>query len=256
MTNFLAVLLVAICSSVACAQSGGDVELLNSSIPRPYASLGPSVTEDAGYAPLAYRAESGLDLESKHAIFRALAAYDNGHKTDDGDQPNVNGHDRYLESAAYFRAGHGWSFGMGWRWNQLSTANYSKGGSRPELGEAMIGSSILAAHAGALSRCVSMLTGSLPVRIGRMGVTVLRPRCGFLLRAKSDTCFGVRPLAFIASTNPLRNLITYPSRSNRPHKSISTALQILPSFTGSSPTWGKQSQRILNSFDSQLPKKY
>jgi hypothetical protein len=134
MTNFLAVLLVAICSSVACAQSGGDVELLNSSIPRPYASLGPSVTEDAGYAPLAYRAESGLDLESKHAIFRALAAYDNGHKTDDGDQPNVNGHDRYLESAAYFRAGHGWSFGMGWRWNQLSTANYSKDGSRPEFG--------------------------------------------------------------------------------------------------------------------------
>jgi hypothetical protein len=134
MKQFPALLLFAVCGSFACAQSGDDVKLLNSPIPRPYASLGPSLTEGAGYAPLAYRVESGLDLESKRLIFRALAAYDNGHKTDDGDQPNLKGHDRYLESAAYFRVGHGWSFGMGWRWSQLSTTNYSKGGSRPEFG--------------------------------------------------------------------------------------------------------------------------
>jgi hypothetical protein len=87
-----------------------------------------------GYASLAYRAEAGIDLESAHAIFRALGAYDDGHKTDDNDQPNPNGHDRYLESAAYFRASRGWFCGMGWRWSQLSTTNYTKGGTRPEFG--------------------------------------------------------------------------------------------------------------------------
>ena len=47
-----------------------------------------------------------LKLES---TWRALmrwcepsGAYDNGHKTDDGDQPNPNGHDRYLEGALLF----------------------------------------------------------------------------------------------------------------------------------------------------------
>lgn len=56
----------------------------------------------AGYAPLAYRAEDGIDLESTHVVLRALGAYDNGHETKDNNQPNPNGHDRYLEGAAYF----------------------------------------------------------------------------------------------------------------------------------------------------------
>jgi hypothetical protein len=109
------------------------VELLSQPIPLPYIYIGPSLMA-GGYAPLAYRAEAGIDLESTHALVRALGAYDDGHKTDDGDQPNPNGHDRYLEGAAYFRMRAGWFFGMGWRWSQLSTTNYTKGASRPEFG--------------------------------------------------------------------------------------------------------------------------
>jgi hypothetical protein len=110
-----------------------DVELLTAPLPHPYICVGPSLM-GGGYAQLAYRVEGGIDVESKHAIVRALGAYDNGHKVDDADQPNPNGHDRYLESAAYFRASRGWFVGMGWRWNQLSTSNYAKGGTRPEFG--------------------------------------------------------------------------------------------------------------------------
>jgi hypothetical protein len=108
-------------------------ELLSAPIPLPYIYFGPSVM-GGGYAPLAYRAETGIDLESTHVIVRALAAYDDGHKTNDGDQPNPKGHDRYLESAAYFRMRSVWFFGGGWRWSQLSTTNYTKGGARPEFG--------------------------------------------------------------------------------------------------------------------------
>lgn len=63
-----------------------DVELLTRPIPHPYVCIGPSLMA-GGYAPLAYRAEAGIDLESTHTVVRALGAYDNGHKTDDGDQP-------------------------------------------------------------------------------------------------------------------------------------------------------------------------
>jgi hypothetical protein len=108
-------------------------------IPMPYLSVGPSFKGGLGYAEFAYRAEAGLNLEGTHLVFRALGAYDNGRKVNDNDQPNPKGHDRYLESAIYFRpARRGWSrqlyFGGGFRWNQLSTTNYTKGGSRYELG--------------------------------------------------------------------------------------------------------------------------
>jgi hypothetical protein len=117
---------------MAWAQSAG-VTLLDSRIPHPYLLVGPSLLE-GGYASFAGRVESGIDVESPHAVFRALAAYDNGHKIDDGDQPNPNGHDRYLEGGAYFRARRRWFVGSGWAWSQLSTSNYKKGGSRPEFG--------------------------------------------------------------------------------------------------------------------------
>lgn len=87
-----------------------------------------------GYAGLTYRAEGGLDVESAHALLRALAAYDYGGKASENDQPNPNGHDRYLEGAAYYRAARGWFAGAGWRWNQLSTTDYFKSGTRPEIG--------------------------------------------------------------------------------------------------------------------------
>jgi hypothetical protein len=105
--------------------------------PVPYLFVGPSVM-GGGYAPVAYRAEGGLSMDDKHVIFRALGAYDNGHKVNDNDQSNPNGHDRYLESALYFRPGWSWSrslyVGGGYLWNQLSTTNYTKGAGRYEIG--------------------------------------------------------------------------------------------------------------------------
>src|SRR5260370_31663201 len=86
-----------------------DVELLHRPIPHPYIYLGLSLM-GAGYAPLVYRAEAGIDVESTHAIFRISTAYNNGHKVSDGNQPNPKGHDRYLETAAYYRMARGWFF--------------------------------------------------------------------------------------------------------------------------------------------------
>lgn len=137
----LILLLVGLCLSAAAVgqpiatagHSDDDVELLTKPIPHPYVYLAPSLM-GGGYAPLAYRAEAGVEIESTHAIFRALGAYDNGHKTNDNDQPNQKGHDRYVESAIYYRLTRKWFVGAGWRWNQLSTTNYTKGGSRPEFG--------------------------------------------------------------------------------------------------------------------------
>lgn len=120
-------------ATLSKAESDADVELLTAPIPHPYVSFGPSLM-GGGYAPLAYRAETGIDLESSHAMLRALGAYDDGHKTNDEDQPNPSGHDRYLEVAAYFRSSRLWFIGAGFRWNQLATANYTKSASRPEFG--------------------------------------------------------------------------------------------------------------------------
>lgn len=76
--------------SVVAGASNGDPEVLTNPVPHPYIALGPALMS-GGYAPLAYRAEVGIDLESTHAIIRALAAYDNGHKINDNDQPNPEG---------------------------------------------------------------------------------------------------------------------------------------------------------------------
>ncbi|MGB2606530.1 MAG: hypothetical protein WBC78_23200, partial [Candidatus Sulfotelmatobacter sp.] len=107
-------------------------------IPVPIFTLGPSLM-GGGYALFAYRIEGGLNMEATHVVFHAIAAYDNGRKVDDDDEPNPKGHDRYLESAIYYRpARPGWKrmfyFGGGYRWSQLSTTNYTKGGARPEFG--------------------------------------------------------------------------------------------------------------------------
>ncbi len=107
-------------------------------IPTPFLYLGPSLM-GGGYATFAYRIEGGLNMEATHAILRAMAAYDDGRKVDDNDQPNPKGHDRYLNGALYFRpARAGWTrmlyFGAGYRWDQLSTTNYTKGGGRYQIG--------------------------------------------------------------------------------------------------------------------------
>lgn len=112
--------------------------------PHPYLYAGPSLM-GGGYATFAYRVEGGLNVESPQWVMKALAAYDNGRKVNDDDQPNPNGHDRYLDGGIYYRltslpsrlsflgAGH-WFLGGGYRWNQLSTTNYTKGVNGPLIG--------------------------------------------------------------------------------------------------------------------------
>jgi len=58
-----------------------------------------------GYAPVAWRVEVGLTVESTHWVIPIGAAYDNGRQVNDADQPNPKGHDRYLSSAIDFRPG-------------------------------------------------------------------------------------------------------------------------------------------------------
>jgi hypothetical protein len=110
---------------------------LKNPIPHPFLYAGPSIM-GGGYAVWAYRVEGGIDVESTHFIGRALGAYDDGHKVDDGDQPNPKGHDRYLDTAVYYRLDSGrfqrFYFGGGYTWSQLSTTNYTKGGGRYQLG--------------------------------------------------------------------------------------------------------------------------
>lgn len=127
------------------ASRSGLETLLAGLTPHPYLYAGPSIM-GGGYAKLAYRAEAGLNVESRHWIMKALGAYDDGHKIDDGDQPNPNGHDRYLEGAIYVRPSwlpsqlaflgnpSHWFLGAGYRWNQLSTSNYTKGVNGPLIG--------------------------------------------------------------------------------------------------------------------------
>jgi hypothetical protein len=92
-----------------------------------------------GYAPLAWRLEGGLDMESTRLVLLVRAAYDIVHLASDGIQPGLKGHDRYLESGAYFRPT--WQplpgqvfIGFGWRWNQFSTTDSSKTANRPQIG--------------------------------------------------------------------------------------------------------------------------
>jgi hypothetical protein len=125
-----------------------------------------------GYAPLAYRAETGIDLESTHVIVRALAAYDDGHKTNDGDQPNPKGHDRYLESTAYFRIRSVWFFGGGWRWRaNFPPPTTQRVGPALNLAVGTIGSCVLATGADPICRCVLMLIGLRRALTGKTAAT-------------------------------------------------------------------------------------
>ena len=108
-------------------------------VPHPYL-LSEIEAMPGGYYPFAAYLEAGLSVESRHVVVETHAAYDDGHKTDDGDQPNPKGHDRHLQGDVFFRLtklGHPkWMLGGGYRWSQLSTTNYTKGGSRPQFGAA------------------------------------------------------------------------------------------------------------------------
>lgn len=102
-------------------------------IAKPYVFAGPELM-GGGYAPVAFLGGVGARVDSKWLIFDSRGWYDNGHKTDDNDQPNPKGHDRGLEGSAYFRLPSGWAFGAGARWSQLLTTNYKKSGWRPTFG--------------------------------------------------------------------------------------------------------------------------
>jgi hypothetical protein len=110
-----------------------DLQPSGNLLPRPFAYAGAGLM-GGGYAPLAWEGGGGLRIDSRHLLASAEGWYDNGHKTNDGDQPNPKGHDRGLVGSAYFRLKSGWFAGVGARWNQLSTTNYTKSGWRPTFG--------------------------------------------------------------------------------------------------------------------------
>jgi hypothetical protein len=115
------------------AAEESDLQPSRSLIPRPFFYAGAGLM-GGGYAPLAWEGGGGLRIDSRHFLAFAEGSYDNGHKTNDDDQPNPKGHDRELAAATYFRFSSGWFAGMGARWSQLSTTNYTKGGWRPTFG--------------------------------------------------------------------------------------------------------------------------
>jgi hypothetical protein len=100
--------------------------------PHPYIDIEFAVMP-GGYFPVAAYGEFGGDLERSPFLARGDFGYDNGHKTNDGDQPNPKGHDRYLDFGGFRRLPHhaNWFAGAGWQWNQLSTTNYTKTAGRP-----------------------------------------------------------------------------------------------------------------------------
>jgi hypothetical protein len=119
-----------------CSTTATD-DLMMSLAPHPYVYVALSLMP-TGYVIGAIRAEGGLKVESCHWVIQAGAAYDNGRAANDNGPPNPKGHDRYLDGGIYFRPGKWFSgasfFGVGWRWSQHSTTNYTKAGNRPQFG--------------------------------------------------------------------------------------------------------------------------
>ena len=102
-------------------------------VPRPYAFAGPKQM-GGGYAPFALVGGGGVRIDSTHFQLDGNAWYDTGRKTNDNNQPNPRGRDRGLAGAAYYRLPAGWAFGVGARWNELSTTNYHKSAVHPTFG--------------------------------------------------------------------------------------------------------------------------
>lgn len=119
-----------------CSTSAAD-DLMTSLVPHPYVYVAPSLMP-AGYVIGAIRAEGGLNVESCHSFVTVGAAYDNGRAANDNYPPNPKGHDRYLDVGMYFRLSRllsgGSFFGVGERWNQRSTTNWTKTANRPQFG--------------------------------------------------------------------------------------------------------------------------
>jgi hypothetical protein len=89
--------------------------------PHPYIEVGPSLGDT-----VALNTKGGVDLELKHFVFNAEAAYVfHSLKTNDNTVGNVKGHARELGGFAFYRPNN-WYYGGGVRWSQESTTNYTK----------------------------------------------------------------------------------------------------------------------------------
>ena len=95
----------------------------------------------AGYAATSFGVGGGIMFDRPYIVFDSYAGYDNGHKANDADNlPSSTGHDKYLRAFAGYKHGL-WYGGLGARYSQLSTSDYTKGGDifasgswHPELG--------------------------------------------------------------------------------------------------------------------------
>ena len=105
--------------------------------PHPYLYVGPSLMP-AGYRIAAVRFEGGLDVESTRVLVQVGAAYDNARAAHDAGQQAPSSHDYYLDGVIAYRPE--WPFsgrgfvGIGERWSQFSTTNYTTTAHRPQFG--------------------------------------------------------------------------------------------------------------------------
>ena len=107
--------------------------------PRPYVTVGIDLMP-AGYSSTAFQGTAGVEWNRPYFVFDSYAGYDTGKKIDDATINNYSGHDRFLRGFAGYKRGLYYA-GVGARYSQLSTSNYTKGGSifsagswHPEIG--------------------------------------------------------------------------------------------------------------------------
>jgi hypothetical protein len=127
-TNALLVALLTLLSTIAVAQENVNLNQIDEKIPHPYIK-GSFELMPGGYASTAEEIGGGLTWDKPHFVFESYAGYDNGRKSNDNTVNNYKGHDRYLRGDIAYKIDRGYYFGVGGRWSQLSTTNYTKGGS-------------------------------------------------------------------------------------------------------------------------------
>lgn len=93
--------------------------------PRPYFFTGMDL-EGNGSTVLNYVVAAGVQENTAHFIFDGYAEYTNTRKTDDNTINNRKGRTRLLYAAPRYRLKNNWFAGIGARWNELSTTNYTK----------------------------------------------------------------------------------------------------------------------------------
>lgn len=95
-------------------------------VPHPYV-LGTVDLMPSGYAPLAFSGGGGIMWDRPYLVFDSYAGYDNGRKANDNTVGNYKGHDRFVRGFVGLKVQKYYA-GVGARWSQLSTTNYTKGG--------------------------------------------------------------------------------------------------------------------------------